>query len=850
MVKIFVSYSHNDEKFLTDNFIPMLERLKSDGIVEYFYDRQLRADGGLFDTIDFQLKECDIAISLLSESYYNSTSCIKEKKTLLDRKLLDGIYFLPVVISSCDWKNDATINSNLFLNTDAKELSLLFENDLKTEIENIKKRIIEIASDIESIRNLSFTTWFSDLLDDMDVLKTSHRSRNTLLLSDVFIYPTLRKFVFDDDKDDEINSEKLFVDSKDEKFIFVSGDDLSGKTSLIKKYVLELGKKNFIPFYFSTEDDFDGHIFNILTKKFKKQFNNSLDDDAMKKLLENNKERIVLFFDDFHKISNREKVIEKIKLFPKIICIVDLIYNLDYEIKDIKDVAVKYSIKELSPKQRNELIKKWLNLDADIKSANELTRIKELDKKADQIEVVTGKSVNGGIMPAYPFLVLSILSNVETLNRPLNQQMTSFGFCYEALIIIAFTKCGLKSDDQIGGAINFLSSFAYQLYTDEIYEMSSIDFTTFLDEYEKRIALPFKKDVFIRKLEDSRLMLKSTLGNYRFDYKYIYYYFLAKYFAESMPDSLSEIEKLCKNIHKDENAYIIIFFSHNSKSNTFYDVLLKEANSICPNIDTVSLRKDEMSFFDESYQSLIDVVLPNKTHNYKNERNVRLENLNEQEYTKISEDEKESFDDENILNIRKSIKLTEAIGLIAKNRYTSVEKTKIRELISSSINLNLRELNSFFSLFKEPVKQKEIIEFLADIVKKEIDKEKNIDDEKCKKIARNIFWGMNFFFVFAIVVKTIQSVGSENLISFIKEISDENPTPANQLVLEGTKILYSKNIDKNQLFKQIKDSNYSQVAKTILKMFVIEHCRMNPTAYSEIQQLSAKMHIPIEKLKK
>lgn len=850
MVKIFVSYSHDDEKFLTDNFIPMLEELKSEGIADYFYDRQLRVDGGLFDTIDFKLKECDIAISLLSESFYNSTSCINEKKNLLDRKLLDGIYFLPVVVSSCDWKKDATINSNLLLNTDAMELSLLSENDLKTEIDKIKKRIIEIKTDIESIRNLTFSKNLADFLDDMDVLKTSHRSRNTLLLSDVFIYPTLRKFVFDDDKDDEINSEKLFGDLIDGKFVFISGDDLSGKTSLVKKYILDLRRKNFIPLYFSAEDDFDGHIFNILTKKFKKQFNNTLNDDDVKKMLENNKERIVLFFDDFHKVSNRQKIIEKIKLFPKIICIVDMIYNLDYEIKDIKDVAVKYSIKELSPKQRNELIKKWLNLDTNITSTSELTKIKELDKKAEQIETITGKSINGGIMPAYPFLVLSILSNVETLNHPLNQQMTSFGYCYEALIIIAFTKCGLKTDDQIGGAINFLSSFAYRLYTDEVYEMSSIDFTAFLDEYEKRIALPFEKDIFVQKLEDSRLMIKSTLGNYRFDYKYIYYYFLAKYFADTMPDSLTEIEKLCKIIHNDENAYIVIFFSHNSKSKAFYDVLLKEANSICPNTDTASLRKDEMSFFDESYQSLINVVLPNKTHNYKNERNVRLENTNEQEYSPVSEEQKESFDDENILNMRKSIKLTEVIGLIAKNRYTSVEKAKIRELISSSINLNLRQLNLFFSLFKEPNKQKEIIGFLADIVKKEIEKENNIDDDKCQKIASNIFWGMNFFFVFAIIIKTIQSVGSENLISFLKEVSDEDSTPAKQLILEGAKIIYSKNVDKNTLFKQIKDSNYSHVAKTILKRLVIEHCRMNPTDYREIQQLSAKMNIPIEKLKK
>ena len=850
MTKIFISYSHKDECFLNAALISMLEELKAESSVEYFYDRKLHADCELFETLEFHIKECDIAILLLSKNYYDSDACKKEKEMLLHRKLLEGIYLLPIVVSDCDWKKDDSIKNNLFLNTDAKAMSDLSADELKTELTAIKERIIAIVNDIKSIHDLTFKDTFADVLQDMDVLKTSHRSRNTLILKDVFVYPILRKFVFDDDNDYEINSEKLLEDSKDSKFIFILGDDLSGKTSLLRKYISNSKEKNFIPLYFSSEDNFDGHIFNILTKKFKVQFNTTLPSDDIKKLLENNTERILFFIDDFHKIQNKQKLVEKIKLFSKIICTADIIYSLDYEIKDIRTLAVKYSIKEFSPKQRNELIKKWLYLDNDIRTSDELTQIKEIDKKTNQIEIVTGKALNGGIMPAYPFLVLSVLSNIETLNRPLNQQMTSFGYCYEALIIIAFTKCGLKTDDQMGGTINFLSSFAYALHQKQVYEMSSIDFQSFLNDYEKRFALPLKKDDFIKKLKDSRLMIKTTLGNYRFDYKYIYYFFLAKHFSENLPDSLSEIKELCRNIHKDENAYIIIFFSHNSKSDAFYDVLLNEANSIYTTIKTVSLTKYDMQFFDDSYKTLIDIVLPNKLHNYKTERVKQLESKKEREYSPLPKEKQEDFNDEYLLNLRKSIKLTEAIGLIVKNRYTSIERPKVSQLLSSAINLNLRELNSFFDLFKDSKNQADIIGFLADAVKERKTKDKNIDDEKCSKIAHNFFWGMNFFYIFIIILKTIQSIGSENLVPFIKDITEQNPTPANQLILEGVKIIYAKNVDKNNLFRYIKDSNYSHVAKTILRMLVIEYCRTNPINHSELQQLSSKMQIPIKQLNK
>ena len=846
MTKIFISYSHADEDFLSNNLILMLKELQKENIVEYFYDRLLRPDGELFDTLDYHMKECDIAIVLLSTSYYKSEACKKEKEFLLNRKKLEGIYFLPIVVSSCNWREDESIKNSLFLNTDAKELKELEKSELEVEIEEIKKKVVEIAHDIDIIKSLRLKESFHIFLQDMDILKTSHRSKNELLLSDIFIYPTLRKFTLNED--DEIISDKIFDDSKDYKFVFISGDDLSGKSSLLKKYVETYHQKVFIPLIFIQADNFDGYIFNIIKKKFNEQFVTSLSDREINILLEKNKERIIILIDDFHKMKNPKKIIKKVNLFSKVILTTDLIYNLDYEIRDINDISKKYSIKELSPIQRNDLIKKWLYLDSE--KLNELAMLKEIDEKTDQIEVVTGKTLNGGIMPAYPFLVLSILINVETLKRPLNQQITSYGYCYEALITIAFTKCGMKTDAEIGGGINFLSYFANELYKNEFFEMSSIDFDEFLEKYENKIALPFERDIFIKKLEESHLLIKSTLGNYRFDYKYIYYFFIAKYFAENMPDSLVEIENLCKRIHNDENAYTIIFFSHNTKSELFYEMLLKEADSIYSSVKSVSLSKKEMAFFKDSYQSLVELVLPNKSHNYKTVRSEVLKKKKEKEYSTLAKDEVTENNDAYILNLRKSIKLTEVIGLIAKNRYTSINKQKIRELLNSAIKLNFRELNSFFDLFKEPSNQKEIINFLADSVKKEIAKEKEVNDEKCLKIANELFWGMNFFYVYIIILKTIRSIGSEKLISFIKELMENEPTPANQLILEGVKIIYAKTVDKNNLFRHIKDSNYSDVAKTILRMLVVEYCRINPINFSEIQQLSAKMQIPISKLKK
>ena len=304
MAKIFISYSHKDEDFMKEHLIPVFDALKKENKIDFFYDRKIRPGGELFDTIDFHMRDSDIAILLLSKSFYNSENCKTEKNTFLKRKQLDGIYILPLIISECDWRNDISISKNLLLNTDGKNLTSLTEEQLKNELQKIKVRLISIKDDIEILKQLKKikAQEFSNFLEDTDIFKTSHRSKNTLLLSDIFIYPQLRKYRIDEDTDEDIDSEDIFTESKEYKYIFIHGDDQAGKTSLLKKFVQSLLQKYFIPFYFTPEEDFEGHIFNILVRKFKQIFKTGLSDEEIKRFLIENKERIILFFDDLHRI--------------------------------------------------------------------------------------------------------------------------------------------------------------------------------------------------------------------------------------------------------------------------------------------------------------------------------------------------------------------------------------------------------------------------------------------------------------------------------------------------------------------------------------------------------------------
>ena len=250
MSKIFISYCHEDEKFLTEHLIPILEKLTSENGIEYFYDRKLRSGGELFDTIEYHMKDSDMAILLLSQSFYNSDACKKEKKNLLERKQLEGIYLLPLVISDCDWIEDKALSKDLLLNTDGIALKSLKDEQLKNELHQIKEKLIQIDQDIEIIKKLSYQESFSAFLEDTGVFKTSHKSRKTLKLSDVFVYPELRRYMSDENKNDDFDSEKLFLESKYAKpfvqTLFSKNNELSSHSFCLQSVCYQTCFVNFI----------------------------------------------------------------------------------------------------------------------------------------------------------------------------------------------------------------------------------------------------------------------------------------------------------------------------------------------------------------------------------------------------------------------------------------------------------------------------------------------------------------------------------------------------------------------------------------------------------------------------
>ena len=80
-------------------------------------------------------------------------------------------------------------------------------------------------------------------------------------------------------------------------------------------------------------------------------------------------------------------------------------------------------------------------------------------------------------------------------------------------------------------------------------------------EYVRLYRVTFSLERMLNELEAAR-MLKKVDGNYQFKYKYVYYYFVARYFKETIgvPDEARELKnrllEMADRVHNEEYANI------------------------------------------------------------------------------------------------------------------------------------------------------------------------------------------------------------------------------------------------------------------------------------------------------
>lgn len=851
-LKLFISYSHQDniqDRHYIDQFKKHIMPLKHNGLIEDWYDRKILPGEDYQDKIDNNLEDADIICLFISANFFASESCMKEKKKAFKLKNDKGISLIPIILTPCGWLDDNEISKLLALPPDGQPVSKFLHQE--DAWHHVYLGLKEIIQKVKKIKQINIKEEFESFLKDTEMLTKAHSGKEKIVLDDIYIHPELDKY--DDlkknnDRINSISSEELLNTILDYPKIAIAGEDQSGKTSLCKMIFKEYLKKNFIPVYLSYKiSDFSGKIENRILKSFHRQYDevdlNEIDSD-----------RLVLIIDDFHFAINKLKHINDLSKYSHCVVIIDDIFSLNIRDEKLIGQFSYFKIREFNPSLRYELIKKWVIL-TDKESSNifnENNFYKIIDKNTELIDSLLGKTIGRGIMPAYPFFILSSIVTYETFRIPLDQEITSQGYCYQALIYFYLTKKGVKNDE-IDIYMNFLTEIAFYLYREKKDDLSIVDFDSFMKIYLEKYNFPISKNTLINNLR--QIFSVNSVNNYFFRYPYLYYFFVAKFLADHADnfEVKMEIGKVINSLHVNENAYIAIFISHHSINIKILDEI--EVNALClfDKYKAATLTRNEISFFDEQADIIVKAALPSNNITAEKTRFTNLKIQDEIEQSREVSEIEEDMNKEDFIGkeLRRSIKTVEVMGHIIKNRSGSLEKKKLLEIFEEAMNVYLRILSSFFEIIKSKDEAKFIIDIISNRLEKVIEKKKERPEkEEMENISRVIFWNLNFFIVYGFIDKIVHSLGSDKLIEIVNNICNEINTPASFLVKHGILMWYKKNIDINEIAKKLDMKDFSEVAKRVMKLMIINHCYLHKISYKDRQRLENKLGIKKEVSKK
>ncbi|PAY01864.1 hypothetical protein CKO50_07985 [Pseudoalteromonas sp. HM-SA03] len=576
-------------------------------------------------------------------------------------------------------------------------------------------------------------------------------------------------------------------------------------------------------------------INHYLERSIKYQYAN-LDSSSFKK----SKRIKVLIIDDLVDTKLNPAYLGKFienaqEFFDKILFLSDESIRFDEQkIKYFNDFE-QFELLQFGYERRDELIKKWhaLGREEEITEEELSTLTKTTTTHLDMI-------VRKNIVPRKPIFILMILQVLDS-GKPSDYSLTSHGYCYQRLIEENLNKVKIKPEE-IEKYINYLSQLAFYMYEKATYHLNKIQMEQFHTFYKSKFNLG-ANDHVIEKLLDSKI-LKLSGDNYSIRYKYIYYFYAAKYMSNHK-DCLKFVEYLCTKTHIEKDANILIFITHHTKNDDVIALIAKMTSNIYSNRKEALLDKTDTKFLQE-FMSQIPQLVMKQQHDVKQ---AQKESLKKKD---ISANQSERFDIESldddpefdcIKDITRSVRAVEILGQIIKNRHASIELGQLKELSTEATKVGLRFLN-FYLTSTEQVKTE-----LMDIIHAHLEDNLNLTVEEISKQVRRTFMQLVYQITFNVIRKVSFSVGHKELVNIFSEIALDIETPAFYLIEASMQLEFAStqnNIPKKKLEAIWKKVSSNFLAKRLLQDIVLQYQYFNYVSYQDKAWIATKLEIPLD----
>lgn len=833
--KVFISYSHKDEahKDALDEHLSMLKRSR---IIDSWHDRKIIAGQDWSKEISEHLEQSELILFLISPSFLSSDYCFNLEMWRAIKLHNEGkAQLIPIVVRACDW---ATSELSTFqaVPKDAKPITswpnpdeawLDAINGIKIHLASFKPTIPSVT--VAKEKSIQATDSTLQWIEDTEIVLT-HRRVNKIKLSDVYISSDMESEKFLESKNIEIHSSDIIF-TKPNKYL-ISGEEQQGKTSLLKHAFMRFLKSGAVPIYLVAKDINKSDITKSLAAALKSQYVN-LDLEQFLALPEK-----VLLIDDFNEIGlntkYRASFLASINdLFTQVIMTCHSSFSyISPETPELNDYE-KYELLGLGHIKRAELIEKWISLGVE-ESIDERTLYNQCDDVKDRLDTIIRKN----IVPPKPIYILMLLQMFEAYAQQ-NLELSSHGHCYQQLIYQAFDHARIPKKE-IDKYLNVLAELSWVLHKNGG-AVNQHQLDAFFIEYGKTY-LPVDGTKVIDILKSNSILMEKDF-KIQFKYPYLFYFFTAKKIAESFsthPDVQEEVSRLIANLHREDNANILVFVTHHTKEAWVLEEIQKSLSLLFADQQPATLSKEQLAFMDDFLAQIPDLVMEQRV--ISDERNKHNKNLDQidREGDVINKEVEENTESVDIFaNINKTFKGMEISGQIIRNRHASLTRDAMFGLASNGAFTGLRFLN-FFIHISETAKT-EVIKYIEHKLKEH----PGLTNEKVQNYAKDVFLLMTYGVINGVIRKIASSIGSKEASEIYASIQKHDQTPALILLNQAIELHFNRNLDIQTISQTATKIKNNPVCTRILKEMVIQHTYMFPVEYKEKQQLAELLGISV-----
>lgn len=742
--------------------------------------------------------------------------------------------------------------SLLNMDTSSKSLNINEYNFSENEYQIAREDRIEF--DIDKKSNNSFIAIkkeFLNLLNDPGA-NFSHPRKDNLVLCDFFIDPNFQEIEYKsiiekvEKKRNIINSSA--IDIKTNSKIIILGNEKSGKTAFLQMKYISYYNNGLIPILLNG-DELNSNSIEDIKKVIIKKYCNQY--DIGKKNIESGIDfkKTVLLIDNFETTNTnkeyRNKLLSTIDKYFEYIVITtnDLFFFEEKLLSNIANVYINnfkyFEIIRFGNFLRRSLIKKWILINREFTSQFE--EQKELNTFCDTINRIIGKN----LVPSTPFYILTIIQSLEA-GKPNDLQHSSYGYCYEYLIVKSFANASISAKE-MDAFYNVLSCLAHEMFIRKESEISESKLKSFYDEHKNKYDVNMEYSYIVNKLlRTSIISLYNDI--YHFKYKYLFYYFVAKYISLNISEESIrlEITNITMHINREENSNILMFLMHLSRDNFIIDKILEAAKlDFCKN-EEVELDEDVdilNSLLEEVPERVLEQIdsVDITEERLKELDKISGEDQNSPEVDPDGEIEYTSEDSEDLLELstqlNTSFKTIELLGQIIKCYYGSLKAETKYEIADEAFSITLRTLNCYFSLLRDNLNNilKELVEYF--------DEKKISDRDKILKQSRAFIFHLALIIAISFMKRTSCSIGSEDLELTYDRIIEKKGSIARQLLSMSIKLQHSRIIPEAEIIELDKYTRKKNLPNLLLKDLVLDFMYMFDVPLPTRQRICDKIGI-------